>query len=316
MDQNDYGLWKNAFFRIDLSARPLQIEDVKSLLVKTLIETRLSIDDLDELFVAIACKRGISEIDAGIMWNVLGRKIEENITNGEGNSEIDQKDADAVLARIPHLQHDILVLASDFIQECRKLIRLSTVFNKENTTYTMGVLGEIFAYLYARDVACYDCLHHKLVPDSIKTFRHGMDLLGVKFREEELDEVHFIEAKATSGIITSPRDDIVRWFRDELATKANTMIDQAKREWRNRYPDYVFLRAKKALSRFQVNLGELSHTSSRMLGSILIDHAQSPTDQEVLGFSRLNFPSKQLVIIKVPSMERLSVEVFELACKT
>lgn len=287
--------------------------ELKGLLVRTLLETRFSMEDIDGLFGIIALEHGLTNHELESLWKKIGGEIETSIRSAKIK---DLESRLSVLNEREVQDERAFAIIEAFKNECSKIIRLAVSYNSENTNYTTGVLGEIFAYLYARDIVQYECIHHKLEPDNTKTFRHGMDLLAVKFNESGQDEVHFIEAKATETNITSQRDAIVKWFTDEFALKANTVIDQAKRTWRNRYPPATFARAKLALSKFQAHLDEIAKSPSRYIGSILVDEQNSPSDQEIIGFQKLSFPRKQLVIIRTPCLKDLSVEVFELACKT
>lgn len=317
VDRVDYGNWRNEFQRDDVSIMPTRIAGAKNLLAKTLVETRFSLQDLDQLFVTFALDRGLLEEDAQNLWDNVKMIVEENIVKGTEHNNIDSAIASAIADLKIETTLNLVTIVLDFRQLCFRLIRLATQYNPSNVKHTIGVLGEVLAFLYARDVANYDCIHHKLVPDSLMTFRHGMDLLAVKFNHRDIeDEVHFIEAKATTARINSQRDEVIKWFNTELAIKANTMIDQAKRNWRKMYPDDKFKRASRALCRFQIYANEISKSPSHYIGSIVVDVNQEPTDNEVLGFKSLQYAKKQLVIIKAPCMVDLSREIFDLACKT
>jgi hypothetical protein len=317
VQHRDFGIWKNEFQRNDISIVTGKLSDAKQLLVRTLIETRFSLQDLDLLFLTFSKDRGLPEEDAALVWDAVSILVQDNIVRGTERKNIDSSISSALAGLRLRTSLDIVAIVSDFRHLCLKLINLATQYNPSNTRHIIGVLGEILAFLYTRDISCCDCIHHKLVPDAIMAFRHGMDLLAVKFSQSYIDdEVHFIEAKATTSRFSAQRDEVIEWFNITLTSKANTMIDQAKRSWRGNYPEDKFKRASRALCRFQIYVEEIAKSPAHYIGSILINNDQEPTENEILGFNKIQYPKKQLIIIKAPCIVDLSKEIFDLACKT
>lgn len=304
--------WENAFDKNDIIVKP--DPNLTKYLARKLAETRFTISGLEALFIEFAIKKRLSENLAKMVWSRIGTILESNVGLSTDEHDID----DQIKINVNDLlssNKDILNIISEFRKLCRDLISSNVGIFTTNKNYAIGVMGELFAYLYALDIAKYDCVHHKLVPDNSTTFRHGMDLIGVKFDEtdERKDQVFFTEAKATTTNILSQRNEIIKWFNQRFTTKANTMIDQAKRSWQKEYPE-IFLRANRALSRVQVNLSEMDNFTTVCVGSVLIDDSNNPTKSELLGFKNIQFEHKKIVMIKTSSLINLSQGVFAQAC--
>jgi hypothetical protein len=173
----------------------------------------------------------------------------------------------------------------------------------------LGALGELLAYIFIRDLDPCNCIYHKLTPDSPEMPRHGVDLLAVKLGDKEMDdEVRVLEAKATGSTIANACSEIVDWFNVRLASRINLMIESAKTEWRTSYPEAVWRRAVRALSKFQMEVGK-----SIFIGSIAHETTNPPTEDVVRKFDRVKrAPEKKcIVLFSVTRINDAANEVFK-----
>lgn len=271
-------------------------------------QTRLHFGSIETMFKTFAGIHKVDHENIEIGWKLISMHL--------GNFPIDDINYDILkveLSKVKINDKQIcnIVNATTLLHDISKK-SLSENVNaiKLQIERKMGLIGEVFSFLYSRDVQKTDCLFHKLIPDNPNSTRPGLDLLAVQFGESsEDDEVHFWESKCTVTNFDGQRYKIVKWFNDEQGhIYLSNVIESARIHWEKSYPEDKFKRANIALAKFQANLKNF-----KFIGSIVYDTITTPSDESIAKFDKIEVEktNKNLVLFKTEELEEIVNQVYD-----
>jgi len=287
-----------------------QASGLDSFILKEFTKKRLDFDSLELSFETFADVNGVEQDIIRLSWPIIQIHL--------SNFPIDSPDYFSIKKKLngatKKTEQVTKVLESlTRLHKISKHVLESNVRGLEkDIDKKIGYVGELFSYLYARDIQKADCLYHKLILDNPKSFRHGLDLLTVIFdSDSDKDQVHFWEIKGTQKNFDTQRNNIITWFNQPGDKHLTMAIESAKMQWKNEYPK-VYERAIKVLSRFQIQ-----ENNFRYVGSITIDQNLKPTDDAIRKFKKINANknNKHFIILKTEKLlERIEM-VYDTICK-
>jgi len=283
-------------------------ERLVNFIIDELIKTRFDYTSLEYSYETFASRTGLSQETIESSWLIIKNHLNHFPLESPNTEEI-QTEIDSLLGNSELEQ--IMDAFNNLYQVSKHALDQNLILINSEQTYKIGLIGEIFAYLFARDVQNAACLFHKLIPDNPKSFRQGLDLLTVIFEnEQENDQVHFWEAKGTENDFDVQRNKIVAWFNRDDDSYLNMAIEAAKMKWKNEYPE-KFQRAIAALSRFQ-----LDRENYRYVGSIVYDNNYNPTDDAIRKFNDISVARdfKHFIIFKTEKLLEMLDKVYERLC--
>ncbi len=303
-------LWKELFLRSDVSFIQAYRAEWVIALVKEMIGFRFSLEVQDALFETIAIEKGFDPKSAALIWSRIKAffEIPMLVTPASRMSTLLQISK----INLTDFKAGVLDVIAEFVEVRSRIILANVPSGKTADLIRVGYIGELLAFLFSRDLDKAECIYHKLLPDSPRMARHGVDLLAVRLGPSpDNDVVQLWEAKGTAKRIPNARDEIIDWFNVKLASRVDMMIESAKREWRKNYPPSVWRRAVRALCRFQIGRGNYL-----LVGSVACDPQFQPSEEELTEFQSIRGPpsSKRIVVFSMSEIRRAAEEVFHQAC--
>jgi hypothetical protein len=274
-----------------------------------LIKTRFDYEGLENSFETIASMKKIEYDDIQKSWNVIKDHISNFPLNTPNYATIEQ----GLKPIISHqVQIENILSAIKQLHDISKRALESNVNALElDIDKKVGFVGEILAYLYARDIQNANCLYHKLILDNPNSFRQGLDLMTIIFKDNpDEDEIHFWEAKGTDANFGGQRTKIVHWFNNDRDTPINMAIEAAKFQWKHEYPSF-YKRATSALTRYQAG-----QNSFCFIGSIACDLSIVPSSEAIRKFGDINVDvnNKRFVIFKTEKLLEVVNSVYDKIC--
>jgi len=287
-----------------------QASGLDSFILEEFTKKRLDFNSLELSFETYADVNGVEQEIIQLSWPIIQSHLSNFPTDSLDYSSIEQK-----LNEVTKKTQQVTKVLESLkrLHEISKHALESNVSGLEkDIDKKIGYVGELFSFLYARDIQKADCLYHKLVLDNPKSFRHGLDLLTVIFNSEpDKDQVYFWEIKGTQRNFDAQRNNIVTWFNQPGDKHLTMAIEAAKMQWKNEYPE-SYERAIRALARFQIQVNNF-----RYVGSIIIDQNLKPTNDAIRKFTKINTNknNKHFIILKTEKLlERVDM-VYDKICK-
>lgn len=274
-----------------------------------LIKTRFDCEGLENSFETIASMKKIEYEDIQKSWNVI-KKYMSNFPLDTPDYTAIEKELESIIS--DHAKIDNILSAITQLHDISKCALESNVNALElDIDKKIGFVGEILAYLYARDIQRADCIYHKLILDNPNSFRQGLDLMTIIFKDNpDEDEVHFWEAKGTDTNFDGQRTKIVHWFNNDRDRPINMAIEAAKIQWKYRYSS-LHKRAASALTRYQTG-----RNSFRYIGSIACDLSIAPSREAIRKFNSVNVDvsNKHFIIFKTERLLEVVNSVYDKIC--
>lgn len=287
-----------------------QASGLDSFILEEFTKKRLDFNSLELSFETYADVNGVEQEIIQLSWPIIQSHLSNFPVDSLDYSSIGQK-LNAVTKKTEQVTKVLESLTR--LHEISKHALESNVSGlEEDIDKKIGYVGELFSYLYARDIQKADCLYHKLILDNPKSFRQGLDLLTVIFDSDpDKDQVHFWEIKGTQKNFDAQRNNIITWFNQPGDKHLTMAIEAAKMQWKNEYPK-LYERAIKALARFQIQ-----ENNFRYVGSITIDHNLKPTDNAIRKFNNINADknNKHFIILKTEKLLERVEMVYGAICK-
>jgi hypothetical protein len=278
-------------------------------IIGELMKTRLDYESLGYSFETFANTKNVKYENIEKGWEVIKKHIEHFPIDPPNYSAI-ENELSAIINDAPEITNMISAL-TQLYDISKHALESNINALKQDVDKKIGFVGEIFAYVYARDIQKADCLYHKLIPDNPNSFRQGLDLLTIIFKENpEDDEVHFWEAKGTDTNFDGQRNKIVSWFNSDRDSHITMAIDAAKMQWKSEYP-VLYRRAAKALARYQGG-----QNSFQYVGSIVCDLSIIPTNNAIKKFNdiKVDVNNKHFIIFKTEKLLEVVNSVYDKLC--
>lgn len=278
-------------------------------LINELIRTRLDYDSLEYSFETIAHMQKVEYENIQKSWNVIKNHIRNFPINAPDYTTI-EKELNVII-RDPSQIEKTLSAIKQLHDISKRALESNINALEQDVDKKIGFVGEIFAYLYARDIQMASCLFHKLILDNPNSFRQGLDLLTIVFKDNpDNDEVHFWEAKGTDTNFDGQRTKIVCWFNNDRDSHINMAIEAAKLQWKHEYPS-LYKRATMALTRYQGG-----QNSFQCIGSIACDLSINPSDNAIKKFNevRVDVRNKHFIIFKTEKLLEVVNSVYDKIC--
>jgi len=287
-----------------------QASGLDSFILEEFTKKRLDFNSLELSFETYADVNSVEQEIIQLSWPIIQSHLSNFPIDSPDYSSIEQKLNEAT----KKTEQVTKVLESlKRLHEISKHALESNVRGlEEDIDKKIGYVGELFSYLYARDIQKADCLYHKLILDNPKSFRQGLDLLTVIFDSNpDKDQVHFWEIKGTQKNFDGQRNSIISWFNQPGDKHLTMAIESAKMQWKNEYPE-LYERAIKALARFQ-----MQENNFRYVGSITIDQNLKPTNDAIRKFHKINANrnNKHFIILKTEKLLERVEMVYDKICK-
>lgn len=273
--------------------------------------TRLHFGSIETMFKTFASIKKIEQKMIPICWNV--------VKNFLGDFPIDAIDYDSLKKELEKQslnggQVEQALQATKLLHDkCAETLSANVNALKQSTDRKIGLIGELFSFLYSRDIHKTHCLFHKLIPDNPNSTRPGLDLLAVKFADDpDDDEVHFWESKSTLSDFDGQRYKIVQWFNAEKEKKyLSNVIEAARISWEKSFSPDEFERANIALSKFQAN-----QKNFKFLGSIAYDTTITPSEDSIAKFDDIKVEknNKNFILFNTEKLEEIVNEVYDKTC--
>jgi hypothetical protein len=287
-------------------------KELVTFLISELKKTRLYYEDGSLLFTSYAMLYGIKESNVLTFWDVIKPHLDNfpfsiiNYTEMEKQLSTLSKESGQISSTI--------IAVKTMIENSKKSLKSNFASLKQlDLDLKLGLFGELILFLYFREIINGTFFYHKLIPDNVKTPRHGLDLLVIKFGETEHDDmVYFCEAKGTLSSIYDQTAKIVKWFNQESKTYLTSAIEAARIEWtRSSAERGLIVRALAALAKYETYC-----TNYQFAGSIAHDKTVKINDNQLSKFSEINVSNnnKCFILFSIEKFQELMNKVSEDIC--
>lgn len=287
-----------------------QASGLDNFILEEFTKKRLDFNSLELSFETYADVNGVDQEIIQLSWPIIQSHLSNFPIDSPDYSSIEQKLNEAT--KKTEQVTKVLESLKRLYEISKHALESNVRGLEEDIDKKIGYVGELFSYLFARDIQKADCLYHKLILDNPKSFRQGLDLLTVIFDSNpDKDQVHFWEIKGTQKNFDAQRNNIVMWFNQSGDKHLTMAIEAAKMQWKNEYPK-LYERAVKTLARFQIQ-----ENNFRYVGSIIIDHKLKPTYDAIKKFNKINANknNKHLIILKTEKLSEYVEMVYDKICK-
>ena len=273
--------------------------------------TRLHLGSIEPMFKTFSEIKKMEQKIIPTCWDIVKDFL--------GNFPVDPIDYDSLKNKLENknlnkIQVEQALCATKLLHDtCAETLSANVNAIKQSTDRKIGLIGELFSFIYSRDIQKTHCLFHKLVLDNPNSTRTGLDLLAVKFaKDPNDDEVHFWEAKSTLSNFDGQLYKIVKWFNTEKEKKRiSNVIEAARIYWEKCLPFEEFERASIALAKFQAD-----QKNFKFIGSIVYDMNITPSKESIAKFDKIMVEknNKNLILFNTEKLEELVNEVYDKTC--
>ncbi len=286
-------------------------DEMVNLIFNEFKQTRLHFGSIGTMFKTFAGIKNVKQKNIPTSWDIVKKFL--------GNFPIDQLDykkLDEELSKkiLDAEQKKCVIDATKLLHDkSKETLNANVKSLRQTTERKIGLIGEMFSFLYSRDVHQARCIFHKLIPDNPSSTRPGLDLLAIQFANNpDNDQVHFWESKCTLTDFDGQRYKIVQWFNTEKEKKyLSNVIEAARMLWEKSLSAEDFERANIALSKFQAN-----KQNFKFIGSIAYDMTIIPKDESIAKFDDVKVPknNKNLILFNTEKLEDMVNEVYDRTC--
>ena len=299
-------------FQLTKNKMPINKELI-TFLISELRKTRLYYNDVSLLFTSYAVLYGIRETNVSTFWEIIKSHL-DNFPFSVINYE-EMKEQLSNHSREQEQISSVIMAVKTMLENSKKSLKSNLESLKQlDLDLKLGLFGELILFLYFREIMNGVFFYHKLIPDNVKTPRHGLDLLVVKFGETEHDDVVcFCEAKGTLSSIYDQTAKIVKWFNQESKTYLTTAIEAARIEWaRSSVERRLVVRALAALAKYETYC-----TNYQFVGSVAHDEGLQISNNQMKKFDEIGVTrdNKCFILFSIEKFQELMNEVSNNACK-